>query len=213
MQKNTYLVVAVLVVVVLAATFAGLYFSNGPVSSGSSTIVQSSASKVQVVAGENFWGSLVSQLGGTHTQVLSIVTDPNADPHEYSSNTKDARAIADAAFVIVNGAGYDDWALKIIAASNTPNQKVLNVADLLGKKEGDNPHFWYSPSYVNTTVKAMYSDLVTIDPAGAMYYAQQYAALNASLGVYNTRISTIRALFAGTKVASTESIFEYLAYA
>jgi len=166
-----------------------------------------------VVAGENFWGSLVSQLGGTHTQVLSIVSDPNADPHEYSSNTKDARAIADAAFVIVNGAGYDDWALKIIAASNTPNQKVLNVADLLGKKEGDNPHFWYSPSYVNTTVKAMYSDLVTIDPAGAMYYAQQYAALNASLGVYNTRISTIRALFAGTKVASTESIFEYLAYA
>jgi zinc/manganese transport system substrate-binding protein len=59
----------------------------------------------------------------------------------------------------------------------------------------------------------MYSDLVTIDPSSATYYAQQYAALNASLGVYNTRISTIRALFAGTKVASTESIFEYMANA
>jgi zinc/manganese transport system substrate-binding protein len=213
MQKNTYLVVAVLVVVVLAATFAGLYFSNGPVSSGSSTIVQSSTSKVQVVAGENFWGSLVSQLGGTHTQVLSIVTDPNADPHEYESNSGNAQAIANAALVIVNGAGYDDWATKLISASNTPHQVVLNVAELLGKKEGDNPHFWYSPYYVNDTVRAMYSDLVSIDPADASYYAQQYASLNASLGQYNARISEIRAQFANTRVASTESIFEYLANA
>jgi zinc/manganese transport system substrate-binding protein len=171
------------------------------------------ATKIRVVAGENFWGSLVSQLGGAHIQVQSIVSDPNADPHEYESNAKDAQAIADAGLVIVNGAGYDDWALKLIAASKSQNRMVLNVAELLGKKVGDNPHFWYSPYYVNRTVKAMYSDLLAIDPEGAAYYAQQYTALNASLGVYDTRISTIRALFAGTKVASTESIFEYLANA
>ena len=213
MQQNTYLVVAVLVVVILAAAFAGLYFSNGSLSSGSSTLVQSSTSEVQVVAAENFWGSLVSQLGGTRTQVLSIVTDPNADPHEYESNSGDAQAIAGAAFVIVNGAGYDDWATKLISASNSPHQVVLNVAELLGKKEGDNPHFWYSPYYVNETLKVMYSDLVSIDPAGSAYYAQQYASLNASLGQYNSRISEIRSKFANTRVASTESIFEYLANA
>ena len=115
--------------------------------------------------------------------------------------------------MIVNGAGYDDWALKLIAASNTPNQKLLNVADLLGKKEGDNPHFWYSPYYVNDTVKAMYSDLVSIDVADTAYFTQQYATLNSSLGQYNARISEIRSKFAGTKVASTESIFVYLANA
>jgi len=187
--------------------------SQTSLTSATTQLITSQAAKVRVVAGENFWGSLVSQLGGVRTQVASIVTDPNADPHEYESNSRDAQAIADAAFVIVNGAGYDDWALKLIAASKSPNQVVLNVAGLLGKGEGDNPHFWYSPYYVNKTVKAMYTDLLAIDPGSATYYAQQYAALSASLGVYNTRISTIRAQFAGTRVASTESIFEYLANA
>jgi zinc/manganese transport system substrate-binding protein len=172
-----------------------------------------SSTKIQIVAAENFWGSLISQLGGTHVQVLSIVTDPNADPHEYESNSADAQAIATANLVIINGAGYDDWAQKIIAASNNPNQKVLNVADLLGKKEGDNPHFWYDPTYVNETVSKMYSDLISIDSANAAYYTQQYTDLNASLGQYNSRINEIKQQFHGTRVASTESIFVYLANA
>ena len=115
---------------------------------------QSSTSNViQVVAAENFWGSLVSQLGGTHVSVTSIVTDPNADPHEYESNAANAVAIANAQFVIVNGAGYDTWALQLIAASNTPHQVVLNVQELIGQTVDANPHFWYSPTYVNETVQ------------------------------------------------------------
>jgi len=189
------------------AMFAGLYSSNRPVVTASTT------SRVQVVAAENFWGSLVSQIGGSHVQVLSIVTDPNADPHEYESNSANAQAIANATLVIVNGAGYDDWALKLISASNNPHQTVLNVAELLGKKQGDNPHFWYSPYYVIDTVRAMYSDLVSVDAANMAYYTQQYASLNSSLGQYNSRISEIRHQFAGVKVAATEDIFQYLANA
>ena len=215
MQKKTITIGATLVVIIVAAAvFAAWYFSNqSPQTKTTAQAVSNQSSIIQVVAGENFWGSLVSQLGGTRTQVLSIVTDPNADPHEYESNSVDAQAIANASFVIVNGAGYDDWALKLIAASNNPHQVVLNVASLLGKKQGDNPHFWYSPYYVNDTVNAMYSDLVSIDPADASYFTQQYASLNSSIGVYNARISEIKHQFAGTKVASTESIFEYLANA
>ena len=183
------------------------------VQSGVMSTNKISTSKVQIVAAENFWGSLVSQLGGIHVQVLSIVTDPNADPHEYESNTADAQSIANANYVIVNGAGYDDWAIKIIGASNNQNQKVLNVADLLGKKEGTNPHFWYNPVYVNQTVARMYSDLVSIDPTNTAYYKQQYADLNASLGQYNTRIDNIKQQFAGTRVAATEDVFAYVANA
>jgi zinc/manganese transport system substrate-binding protein len=217
MQTRTIVIGAALIVVVLAvAGFAGLYLSNSPSQpsqTGTAASAASSSSPIQVVAGENFWGSLVSQLGGSRTQVLSIVSDPNADPHEYESNSANAQAIATAALVIVNGAGYDDWALKLISASNNSNQKVLNVADLLGKRKGDNPHFWYSPLYVNETVKAMYSDLLLIDPSATAYYTQQYASLNASLGQYNSRISEIKEKFSGVKVASTESIFVYLANA
>jgi zinc/manganese transport system substrate-binding protein len=175
--------------------------------------VQASPSIIQIVAAENFWGSLVSQLGGNHTSVLSILTDPNADPHEYETNTQDAQAISNANYIIVNGAGYDNWAISLQAADNNHNQKVLNVADLLGKKEGDNPHFWYSPSYVNETVHQMYLDLVNIDSSGSAYYAQQYASLNETIGAYNARINEISQQFSGRRVASTESIFQYLAQA
>src|SRR3989442_14092290 len=187
-MRRRYLVAAILAMILVVATAAGLYF-NRPASQGSST-------QMKVVAAENFWGSLVAQLGGTHTQVLSIVSDPNADPHANESNAATARAIADAKFVIVNGAGYDDWALRLISANSDPSQKVLNVADLLGKQAGDNPHFWYSPNYVNQTVHAMYADLVSIDRINAAYYGQQYAGLNASLGQYNSRINEIATMFA-----------------
>ena len=62
---------------------------------------------ITIIAGENFWGSLISQLGGNKVSVTSIVSDPNADPHEYESNAGDARAVSNADYVIENGAGYD----------------------------------------------------------------------------------------------------------
>ena len=128
MQKKTVFTAAAIVVIVLAgAAFTGFYLStqSQPTQSAQSSSSTAPTPAIPVVAAENFWGSLVSQLGGSRTQVLSIVTDPNADPHEYESNSQDAQAIANAAFVIVNGAGYDDWATKLIAASNTLHQVVL----------------------------------------------------------------------------------------
>lgn len=171
---------------------------------------------IQVVAAENFWGSLVSQLGGNHTSVLSIVTDPNADPHEYEANSSDAIAISEAQYVIVNGVGYDDWALQLIAAANSPNQVVLNVGDLNGVSVTGgivtgNPHQWYNPVYVINTVAAMYTDLVSIEPSARAYFQSTYATLNVSLGALYAQADQIRDQFAGTEVASTESIFVYLA--
>jgi zinc/manganese transport system substrate-binding protein len=195
-----------LIALIVAGVFTGLYLSG-------QTTSDTANSKIQVVAAENFWGSLVSQLGGTHVNVLSIVSDPNADPHEYETNSADAIAIANARLVIVNGAGYDTWALQLIAASSNPNQVVLNVQELINQSVGSNPHFWYSPYYVNDTVNAMYNDLVSIDPNDTAYYNQQYVALNASLATYNACIDEIKQQFGGMKVASTESIFVYLANA
>jgi zinc/manganese transport system substrate-binding protein len=176
----------------------------------------SSATPIPVVAAENFWGSLVSQLGGNQTSVLSIVTDPNTDPHEYEANTSDARAISAAQFVIVNGVGYDDWAIQIIAADGNSNQVVLNVGNLNGVSVSGgivtgNPHMWYNPVDVNRTLAAMYSDLVSIRPSATSYFQANYVTLNVSLGHLYGQATEIRNHFAGTVVASTESIFVYLA--
>ncbi len=171
---------------------------------------------ILVVAAENFWGSLVSQLGGSQVSVTSIVTDPNTDPHEYEANTSDAIAISNAQFVIVNGVGYDDWALQLLAADDEANQVVLNVGSLNnvsvdGGIVTGNPHMWYDPAFVNRTVASMYSDLVSIRPSETGYFQANYAALNVSLGALYAQADEIRAHFAGTEVASTESIFVYLA--
>ena len=209
MRKTGYVIIAtVLAALIVSGAFAGIYLSNPTTSS-----TTSSSGVIHVVAAENFWGSLITQLGGTRVSVTSIVSDPNADPHEYESNTANAIAIANAQFVIINGAGYDTWAQQLIAASSTPHQVVLNVQELINQTGDANPHFWYSPTYVNETVKAMYQDLVSIDPSHASYYTQQYDALKASLAVYNGRIAEIKQQFGGVKVASTEGIFGYLANA
>src|ERR1700758_1263495 len=77
----------------------------------------SSAGPVQVVAAENFWGSIAAQVGGSHVDVTSIIVDPNADPHAYEPTTQDARTVADAQYVIYNGVGYDPWMDKLLQAN------------------------------------------------------------------------------------------------
>ncbi len=183
-------------------------------STGSAHVANGST--IQVVAGENFWGSLVSQLGGNRSSVISIVDDPNTDPHEYEANVTDAEEISSAQFVIVNGVGYDDWALQLIAAAGSSNQVVLNVGTLNGVNVNGgivtgNPHQWYNPYYVIRTVAAMYMDLVAIQPSSTSYFQANYAALNASLDHLYAQANWIRGNRAGTVVSSTESIFVYLA--
>jgi zinc/manganese transport system substrate-binding protein len=166
---------------------------------------------LQIVAGENFWGSIVAQLAGKAGNVTSIVTDPNADPHDYESSSGDARAFASADYVVLNGAGYDTWAEKLLSGNPNPKRKVFTVAELLGKKEGDNPHFWYGPGYVTQVINQVEADLKGLAPADSAYFDAQRTALDTAMAPYRSRLAEIKAQFAGTPVASTESIFVYLA--
>src|SRR6202140_301288 len=172
-----------------------------------------STSSIKVVAGQNFWGSIAAQLGGSKASVQSVVSDPNADPHEYETNTNDARAFADANFVILNGAGYDSWATKLLSSNPSSRRTVLIAADLLGKRAGDNPHFWYNPDYVTRVADQITADYKSLDSADAAYFDQQHAAFAAALQPYVQRIADIKAKFTGVPVASTESIFVYMAAA
>jgi zinc/manganese transport system substrate-binding protein len=171
----------------------------------------SSGSSVQVVAAENFWGDIATQLGGGRANVQSVVTDPNADPHEYESNANDARAIANANLVILNGAGYDSWADKLLAASPNPSRRVLVVADVLGKRQGDNPHFWYEPDYVVRVADGITAAYRSLDASASGYFEAQRSAFTTALDPYMQRLADVRQKFAGAPVGATESIFTYLA--
>lgn len=168
---------------------------------------------IQIVAAENFWGSLAFQLGGSHVSVTSLVTDPNADPHEFGSTASTGRSYETADYVIENGAGYDSWSDDLLRAHQNPQRKVLNIANLVGKKAGDNPHIWYDPVYVNKAIAQMEQDLINLDPNSKSYYERQYKNLQAELAGYQNQINVIKQEYAGTKVAATEDIFVYLANA
>src|SRR5712691_11324299 len=166
---------------------------------------------LQVIAGENFWGSIAAQLGGARVSVTSIVNNPNTDPHEYESSSADARAFATADYVILNGAGYDDWGQKLLSANPIQSRKVFTVADLLNKKAGDNPHFWYNPDWVDRVADRITADYQLLDAADAGYFRQQREAFRTALKPYHDAIAHIRSTFSGVPVGSTESIFVYMA--
>jgi len=172
----------------------------------------SSGGPVQVVAAENFWGSIAAQVGGSHVHVTSIIVDPNADPHSYEPTATDARTVADAQYVIVNGAGYDPWADKLLQANPASGRKELNVGDFNGKHEGDNPHMWYNPDYVTAVANKIRDDLKALDPADAAAFDQSAQSfLTTGLKQYHDLIAAIKAKYSGTPVGATESIFSYLA--
>jgi zinc/manganese transport system substrate-binding protein len=192
----------------VATVLAGSLAACGAPPSGAA-----SGNTLQVIAGENFWGSIAAQLGGSHVTVTSIVTNPNTDPHEYESSATDARAFATADYVVLNGAGYDDWGQRLLAGNPSPSRKVFTVADLLNKKAGDNPHFWYNPDWVDRVADRITADYQTLDSADSAYFTQQRQAFAAALKPYQDAIAHIRSTFAGVPIGSTESIFVYMAQA
>jgi zinc/manganese transport system substrate-binding protein len=178
------------------------------------TFAPSNNGTVQVIAAENFWGSIAAQVGGSHVHVTSLIVDPNADPHSYEPTTTDARSVADARYVIFNGAGYDPWMNKLLQANPASGRKELNIGTFNGKREGDNPHMWYNPDYVTAVVNKIREDLKSLDAGSANYFTSSAQTfLTAGLQQYHTHIANIKTKYSGTPVGATESIFSYLSSA
>ncbi len=166
---------------------------------------------IQVVAAESFWASIAGQIGGTHVFIYAVVKDPAADPHEYEATARDSVAVAQANYVIINGAGYDTWAQKLLDANPSPNRRVLNVADLLGKKQGDNPHFWYNPDYVTRVADRIAQDYGALNPDNAELYTISRGLFADALSGYYDLIASIKQTYSGVKIGATENIFVYMA--
>jgi len=196
-----------LVVAVIALLAAGCALS--PPAGGEGT-GPTSPHVVRVVAAEDFWGSIAAQVGGAHAHVDSIIASPDVDPHAYEPTAADARLLADAQVAVANGAGYDPWMQRLLAADGGSRQ-VLDVGTLVGVAPGGNPHLWYSPTYVVRMADAVAADLARADPADAGYFAAQERRFEqVDLADYHSVIASIRARFAGTPVGASESIVVYL---
>lgn len=167
--------------------------------------------KIPVVAAENFYGDVVGQIAGDHVLLTSIISDPNADPHEYASSTRAMAAIGRARLVIINGLGYDGFMPKLIKAAPNPQREVMDVARLVGKKEGDNWHIWYDPTVVLKFARAVTDFFVRVDGADTKSYRDRLLLFEASYKPFTEKVASLRARFPGAAVGATEPIFGNMA--
>jgi zinc/manganese transport system substrate-binding protein len=192
----------------LAVALAGC--STAPANTATSS--SGGSAVINVVAAENFWGSLAEQLGGSHVKVTNIINNPDADPHDYEPTAADGRAIATAQLAIINGVGYDAWATKLAGANPSSSRTTVTVADLAGVKEGGNPHLWYNPDDVRKVIDAVTAAYKKADPADAAFFDTQHdTIINTNLKSYFDLISQIKTSYAGTPVGASESIFAMVA--
>jgi zinc/manganese transport system substrate-binding protein len=166
--------------------------------------------KIPVVAAENFYGDLVQQLGGERIDVTSILSNPDQDPHLFEASPKTARALQHASIVVYNGADYDPWMVKLLAASKGTKRATIVAADLTGKKSGDNPHLWYDPSTMPKVARAVNEALVAADPAHKSAYDANLAKFLDSLKPVEAKVAELHARYAGTAVTATEPVFGYM---
>lgn len=179
---------------------------------GCGAISTASPNGVSVVAAENFWGSIASQIAGNQASVQSIITNPAQDPHSYEPTANDGRVLATSQLAIVNGVGYDPWAPKLLAANPDSSRIVLDVGSLFGLHDGDNPHRWYSPADVDVVAHEIEADLAKLDPKHASDYASRLATFETSgLARYHSLIAQIKSRYASVPVGASESIFELMA--
>src|SRR5271163_2925290 len=155
------------------------------------------ADPVKVVAAENFYGDLATQIGGANVAVTSILTNPDQDPHLFEASTETAKALTDAKVVIVNGVDYDPWMEKLLSANKAPARKEILVGALVGRKAGDNPHLWYEPAYVKAAHKADYEK-------GEAQFLDSLKPLDAKLAEMHKK-------YAGFPVTASEPVFGYSA--
>jgi zinc/manganese transport system substrate-binding protein len=167
---------------------------------------------VAAVAAENFWGSIAAQIAGNRSSVESVISNPAQDPHSYEPSANDARLLATSQLALVNGAGYDPWAAKLLAANPDGKRVVLTVGSVLELHDGDNPHRWYSPADVDSIAYYITADLSKLDPKNADFYARRLATFETTdLHAYHELISEIEHRYRGVAVGASESIFAPLA--
>jgi zinc/manganese transport system substrate-binding protein len=176
-------------------------------------LISASAATLKIVAAENFYGGIAQQVAGQSATVTSILSNPNQDPHEFTTNAATALAVSDADIVIYSGIGYDTWMEKLLGSTGKPGRTVIDVADLIGAKDGDNPHIWYDPRTMLALAGKLVEVFSKVNPGEAAAYRKQLDDLKAAMQRELARIAEIKAAAKGLTVTATEPVFGYMAEA
>lgn len=205
MLRRHRIIAALTAGAVIAVPLAGCGSSSSPSGDASS----SDGSKVSVVASISQWGSVAAKIGGDDVSVTSVVTSSSGTTsHEYEPTTQDVANLTGADIAIVNGAGYDSWAVNALA--DDTDTTVINVADLMNVQDGANPHLWFSVDAIDKTASAVLDALKASDSAHSSDYDTNYAAWTKAYDSLKESLDIVKQETNGRTYVATESVAQYL---
>jgi zinc/manganese transport system substrate-binding protein len=161
-----------------------------------------------VVVSIGQWGDLVDRLAGACAGVTTVLASAAVDPHEFEPGTAAIAAFSGADLIVLNGAGYDQWAGDAVVNLD-PAPVVLGAASLAGHP--GNPHLWYDPAVVPRMAAAVTARLSALSPRAAGYFAARHQNWTATMQPYFRAVADLRRHAAGRHYAATETVFDLMA--
>lgn len=193
-------------IAIAALASVGMLASVAACGSGQSTSEKNGT--IEVVASVNQWGTVAKTLGGDNVNVTSIINSTNVDAHDYEPTTSDIAKLQKAQVIIVNGAGYDAWAVK---AAQTANATIVNAAEVGGVNDGENPHVWFSAEVRKAVAQAITKAYEQVDAAKKNDFDKMNDQWTAEENSVESKIAEVKQKSDGLAYAATESVASYLA--
>ena len=170
--------------------------------------------KLKVVASFSILGDMVRQVTGDLAEVTTIV-GPDADAHIYSPNASDAKAVANADVIFVNGLGFETWSQILMETSGTKGVVFVATAGLTPLKvDGEiDPHAWNALTNGVTYIENISNGMVSADPKNAaMYQANAQAYIERLTAMHSHALGELGKLPADRRtVVTAHDAFGYLA--
>jgi zinc/manganese transport system substrate-binding protein len=175
--------------------------------------------RIAVVATFSILGDLVKNVGGDRVDVATLV-GPNGDVHVYSPTPADARTLAAAKAVFINGLGLEGWMTRLIGASGATAPVIVASAGVTPRDMPDrhdagravpDPHAWQSAANAKIYVANIRDGLERADPAGKDVYdanAKSYLAKLDALDL-EVRAAIARIPAERRKIITTHFAFGY----
>ena len=172
--------------------------------------------RLNVVASFSILGDFVRNVGGDRVNVTTLV-GPNADVHVYTPTPQDAKRVADAKLVFVNGLGLEGWLPRLVQSAGGKAAIVVASSGIAPLKRGSDadPHAWQSVANAKIYVANIRDALSAADPADAEVFRANAARYLAELDALDVEVKAAIAKIPPErrKVISTHDAFGYFAQA
>jgi zinc/manganese transport system substrate-binding protein len=170
--------------------------------------------RLSVVASFSILGDFVKNVGRDRVAVTTLV-GADGDVHVYTPTPADARQIAEAKLLVVNGFGLEGWLPRLTQAAGGKASIVTATSGIAPLKAGSgaDPHAWQSVANAQQYVVNIRDALVAADPADADVFRQNATSYLAKLEALDAEVrqAISRIPESRRKVISTHDAFGYFA--